>query len=294
MSNNGSAVGTQLSVGFITALVSDELKGCEETLLERGWVQLQAERKLQEGNIKKWSKHIRDTPVIAYSMAVANMGQVASALETFMFMTRCNPNELYLTGIAGSLDKENIHKADVIIGTSINWRTQDKVFGEEACDKYRVRVHSLKGYDPDVSRDIQVFVSNNYVQKDRKESDLDNWNVVAGEIFTWEYVVNSERVTAKINTDFPKAKCVEMEAGGFLSAIDRFAVLTRERHAGLEALSVPKGFVIRGISDYAAKKDKVANVRKLASKNAAKVAIDFAEYRVQNNLARIADQEKLT
>jgi nucleoside phosphorylase len=234
--------GGNFSVGFITALVSHELVSCEATLVAKGWVERPTDAALEEGGIRKWSKSILGSEVFAHSAAIGRMGQVASSLATFAFLSRCSPTDVYLTGIAGSLNEEKVHKGDVVVATNTHWRTQNRIFGEDDCDQYRSCHNPLHGHDSDLSLRIQRFINTRYPSKTRPKDYQGVWNVTAGEIFTWDYVIDSRRTTHKINADYPAALCVEMEAGGFLSAIELYPKLRGYREL--------RGFVVRGISDY--------------------------------------------
>jgi nucleoside phosphorylase len=254
----------ELSIGFLTALVSDELISCEEMLSQAGW-QRSPNEELEDAGITRWSKVIGGRPFFAHAMSVGGPGQVLSAVETIAFLARSKASICFLTGIAGSLQEEKIRKEDVVVATHYHWRTQNKIFGESDCDEYRPLHNSINQYDQDLLRRYLKFVAEKYPEEKRGK----DFKVHAKNILTWDYVVNSRRVVQRLNSEFPLAACVEMEAGGFLSGVRRYSQLCREPTLG---------FVIKGISDYASSKDKEASVRKNASRNAAKVAIEIAEW----------------
>ncbi|MGO7924503.1 5'-methylthioadenosine/S-adenosylhomocysteine nucleosidase [Rhizobium ruizarguesonis] len=272
----------EFSIGFLTALVSDELIHCEAILAAHGWEAADLPELSMVG-IKRWVKSIDGRVIAAYSMAIGTMGQTASALETMAFLGRCRrPSIVFLTGIAGSLREDKVYKGDVVVARSTRWRTQNKIFGDDGCDQYRPFDNILResGASSDISRLMQRHLAEKYPHRDRNAEWQEVWNAHYGEIYTWDYVINSQRVVRKINADFPESLCVEMEAGGFLGALDRARTMTGDRPM--------HGYVVRGISDYAARKDKEKNVRASASKNAAEVAVGLAELMCrQGMLARL-------
>ena len=95
------------------------------------------------------------------------------------------------------------------------------------------------------------------------------WNDHPVAMLTWDYVVDSKRVVERLNATYHECACVEMEASGFLAAVDRYRELYNP---------AARGHVIKGISDYASNKDSDETVRGNASANAANVAITLAEW----------------
>lgn len=264
------------SIGFLTALVSDELVHCEDVLKSSGWNEIPARQGHIDAGISAWEKSINGNVVTAFSMAIDNMGQAASAIETYAFLSRCNPTELFMVGIAGSLQKEWVFRRDVVVGKSIHWQTQNGVSGDGPCDDYRPCPHILPAYDPDLVKTFSGKLAREYINQARHSEADGQIHTHYGPIFTWDYVVNSERVVQRILGDIPGALCVEMEGGGFLAAIARYAKIRGNK----EIL----GFVVRGISDYASAKTWDVTVRRDASRNAMKVAIDLAEWRAARYL----------
>lgn len=261
----------EFSIGFLTALVSEELIPCEAVLASRGW-NPEHLPELRAAGIGRWAKMIEGRRILAHSMAIGRMGQAASAVETMIFLERCQrPTIVFLTGIAGSLWDNKVFKADVVVSRNTRWRTQNKIFGEDGCDRYRPfdNILAQPGTTADLSRVIQRHLVEEFPHRERGPDDIDAWNAHYGEIYTWDYVINSSRTTAKINDAFPEALCVEMEAGGFLAAMERLRAVGGRRPM--------LGHVVRGISDYAARKDKDKSVRTAASRNAALVAVSLAE-----------------
>lgn len=264
-----------LSVGFVTALVSKELIACEAILESKGWTKVTpVDPALDEAGITSWHKEIEGRRFGAHTMAIGRMGQAASAIETMTFLQRCAPNYIFLTGIAGSLNAEKAKKRDVVVSLDTRWRTQNRIFGENGCDEYRKFHNPVTPYTADFSRRLQRFIEDRY-SRDRPDGpEARPFDVHAADIFSWDYVIDSSRVVRRINDEFPQALCVEMEGGGFLAAVERYSDLAGKRPM--------RSFIVRGISDYAARKDKDATVRQDASHNAASVAVDIAEWQMRH------------
>ncbi|MCB2062389.1 MAG: hypothetical protein KDE25_02840 [Novosphingobium sp.] len=258
-----------LSVGFLTALVSDELTSTESVLQTRGWEKARFSNELDRAGIASWKKAIDGREIFAFSSAVNEMGQAQSAIETMSFLmrTRCQIN--FLVGIAGSLKRKQVHREDVIIGKEVYWWAQNRLTSGDPCDIYRKKEHRLPTYNRDLLRRMERYCNDNYRNIPRDEAENSVKHVSMGGIYSWDYVLSNEARVQQINHEHPQADCVEMEAGGFLSAIGRY-VDVEKRPA--------KGFVIRGISDYADKKSKEKKVRVGASRRAAEVAVDLAEW----------------
>lgn len=273
----------EISIGFLTALVTEELVPCEDVLTDRGWrEQVPPNRKLKRASIREWRKVIGGVEVTAYSAAISAMGQTRSALETLTFLSRCNPDIVVLCGIAGSLEgipkasekkPPDIEKRDVVIATALHWRMQNKISDGEPCDEYRASNFPSEYCDADTVTDIGRFVNQNY-----RDPHINGFKVVPGEIFTWDYVINSDRKVTSIKNEFPGSLCVEMEGGAFTAAV--------KRHSKVQKQDV-EHFVVRGISDYARKKDSVPADRTAASRNAASVAVHLGEQMAQRLLDRL-------
>lgn len=270
----------EISIGFLAALVLEELVYCEEALKDWGWVeQLPPNRGLDRASIREWRKTIDRIEVTAYSAAISAMGQTRSALETAAFLSRCNPDIVVLCGIAGSLEdvpspkrktESSIRKRDVVIATALHWRMQNKISDGDPCDEYRVSNFPLDYCDADTAVFIGRFINENY-----HDTEFNGFKVVPGDIFTWDYVINVDRKVTAIKKDFPSALCVEMEGGAFSAAV--------KRHSKVKEQDI-EHVVVRGISDYARKKDSVPEDRIAAIRNAAKVAVHLSEQMTQRRL----------
>lgn len=261
------------SIGFLTALVSDELRSAHHVLNARGWTPVplvEQDNEIVRAGIAQWRKSIDGQEFDAYTMPMNDMGQARSAIETMAFVTLTKTTLNFLVGIAGSLDSKDVHREDVIIGTNVLWRHKNKVSDGDPCPKYRTVPARVPSYTVNLTRRLALFAER-YANAERGNAECDIKHVGVGEIFTWDQVVNGESVVSDIKGWYPNAKCVEMEAGGFLCAIERYAQVTKWPSIGL---------VVRGISDYAEAKLDERNVRSKASANAANVAVDVAEWLV--------------
>src|ERR1700753_745581 len=101
------------SIGFLTALVDEELVPFERVMHGEGWQPYDdpdAQALSDAGGISSWMKVIEGRRIIARTMAIARMGQISSAMETIAFLTRAKPNLVFLSGIAGSLWEGKIFK----------------------------------------------------------------------------------------------------------------------------------------------------------------------------------------
>ncbi|MCP1469866.1 nucleoside phosphorylase [Sphingobium sp. OAS761] len=269
------------SIGFLTALVSDELVPCEAVLAEKGWRKVSTSLALEDAGITAWEKRIKGNKVRAYSMAFDDMGQTASAIETYAFLTRCNPAEIFLVGIAGSLRNEWVYRRDVVVGKRVICRTQNGVSGSGPCDEYRPHLQQLPAYDPEVMRTFSAKIARDYLNGSRDREGDEVVHTHFGTIYTWDYVIDSPRVVEKIVADFPDALCVEMEGGGFLRAIARYSKIHGDKNIN--------GVIVRGISDYASNKEWNVPIRIDASRNAMNVAIDLAEWRAERYVTASSD-----
>lgn len=255
-----------ISIGLLAALVSPELESFSSALLAGGWKQVKVEPRLSVAQIERWEKVVADCTVAIHTGVIGKPGQAHAAIETFAFLERAKPSIVFLCGIAGSLDKENIKKKDVVVGKHVYWKGEDRKKDGNPCFEYRPVDHKPPNFDADIMNRLEMSVS-----RLNAAGELSNgaFGVHVGEIFSWDYVTNGPMVTASILANHDKAVCVEMEAGGFLSALARYKKINSDRPMA--------GFVVRGISDYTEQKDKDKETRKLASRNAAAVCAKLAE-----------------
>lgn len=258
------------AVGFLTALVKTEMMPLTRALAQQGWLPNPVTPLLSEASITGWRKTIGGLTRYAFAMSFNTMGQTLAAVEVMSFLTRCQPSLVYLCGIAGSLNEKSLKIGDVVVGTAVHWQQQDKVMevDGELCDVYRPKKFILRNnLDEDKSRAIETFVAETYGSNPLPGTMS---SVQTGEIFTWDYVLSSKRRTKAILETYGKAVCVEMEAGGYMKAV--------ERHVKVNARRSIESIVVRGISDYAGAKVKVPESRQMASANAALVTLELAEW----------------
>ncbi len=260
-------------LGFLTALVKDEQVHFEETLARRGWERAHVRGDLDNAGIAGWTKLVDGRLVKAFSMSIGKMGQATAAIETMGFLKHTNAGIVILTGIAGSLVPDTVKIGDVVIADSVIWRTQDRISGTGQCDEYRAKKNRSHEYKADFSRNLQKFAADLHSSN---ASSGATFETHCGDYFTWDYVVDSERVVSKILGEYGKSLCVEMESGGFLAALDKYYEL--------EGRAPSMGFVVKGISDNANKKVKDPALRRAACHNAGGVAVDLAEWIVSRGV----------
>lgn len=273
------------SVGLLTALVNPEWQGLSKELLDQGWSlrpESDVPAKFNKASIEVWEKEVAGAELRIFVGTINDMGQAAASLETMAFLDKCFPQAAILCGIAGSLKPNEVRKGDVVVGKQVHWRTQNKVEDCDSCNncaecekcqakfKYRMKTHIVPQLSASARKKLSKSVANL-----QQVLDLGGANLHEGEIFTWDYVLSSERrATQVLSSDMAKALCVEMEAGGFLSAVQRFKDI---RYAAGDESPILPGLIVRGISDYATLKDKSPKDRMTASRNAARVAIALAQ-----------------
>ena len=273
MSLQGDEVGSRpFAIGFLTALVSAELIPFETALAQKGWTKEPSpQKRYSDASISQWRKSIHGQTVTAFSMAISKMGQAFAAVETLAFLERTKCSFLVLSGIAGSLKRDEFKKKDVVIGQKIFWKGQNKVTAGGdcetqaagtakagiCCDQYRASNYRTFEYETDLDRKLLHHHARRYPNEKENNFAKDTFGVHVADILTWDYVLSHRKIVADFNKALPTASCVEMEAGGFREAANRYSMIKAERPV--------QGFVVRGISDYADEKDSDSVTRGAAS-----------------------------
>ena len=255
-----------ISIGLLAALVSPELEAFELPLKSAGWQRIPTSPGLKAAQIEHWQKHIADDPVNIFTGVIGRMGQAAAAIETFAFLERVKPSMVFLCGIAGSLVSQKFMKSDVVIAKHVHWKGENKIEDGSPCPVYRSADYVVPSFDFDTMNRLEAAVVR---LNNRNELTDGTFRVHVEELFSWDYVTSGPAITAKILSRHPKAACVEMEAGGFLAAVERFRKIRSDKPM--------LGLVVRGISDYTESKDSDPQIRKTASRNAAAVCDRLAE-----------------
>jgi nucleoside phosphorylase len=261
------------SVGILAALVTPELESFWSALDGQGWAKQRVAPKLRDASIDKWTKLTKNNEeATIYTGVIGEKGQATAAIETIAFLDRCQPTNVILCGIAGSLNKAKYVKRAVVVGSAVHWKFQDKVEDSAGvcddgrpCLKYRPRERTTPYLDVDVAKRLQRRVNELFKPVEAQRG----YPVHFEGIFSWDYVASGQHVTARILELSNDVACVEMEAGGFLYSLNRYANISGKR--------IVRGFVVRGISDYAELKDNVDADRFAASGNAAWVAVRLAQ-----------------
>ncbi|WP_083846379.1 hypothetical protein [Bradyrhizobium sp. ORS 285] len=260
------------SVGIIAALVSPELESFWSALESQGWTRKKVSPKLRDASIDQWTKRTGDTDAIIHTGVIGEKGQATAAVETIAFLERCQPTNVILCGIAGSLNRTKYPKREVVVGSSVHWKFQDKIEDNgghcedgSPCFKYRPGGRNTNYLDADLSKRLERRIGELF-----KPSEMQRgYSVHYDAIFSWDYVASGDQVTKRILSQGHNVACVEMEAGGFLYSLHRYAKISGRRNI--------KGFVVRGISDYAELKDNNSTDRYAASGNAAWVSVRLAQ-----------------
>jgi nucleoside phosphorylase len=264
------------SVGLLTALVTPELEGAMEVFASQAWTQVDNSPRMKNAEIRTYHQN----GLTVHTSTIGEAGQAQAALETMVFLDRCRivPNIVFLCGIAGSLYRAKYQKTDVVVGSVIYWRCQDKISDSLPCPEYRNKSFAIPNYDRDIRKNLELRLKRLFPSGDDAKR---GYKVNFGEIYSGNYVVSSKAAVAKINTECPDACCVEMEGGGFISAVSRFSSST--------GATPMLGIVVRGISDYAEGKDVVDDTtsRAAASRNATNVAIALAKDFHKQDLSEI-------
>jgi nucleoside phosphorylase len=254
---------TGFTVGIVTALVNPELLSSEPTLRKLGWQQMSGTPLEDRAGITSWTKTRGELSATIKTAAIGEMGQAHAAIEAFAFLERARPTIVFLCGICGSLDEAKFKKEDVIVARSVSWKSFNKLMEGDLFSCFREKEFRT----PSSSRDFEKWFSTYFARNlDKVKRDFD---LHYEDVFTWDYVTTGSRATDKVRALSPTAACVEMEAGGFLVAVNRFAEIRDRR--------IPT-FVVRGVSDYTIQKDKDSRVRKRASENAVEIAAEMAEH----------------
>jgi len=250
------------TIGIVTALVDPELRIALDTLKERDWKEEPSDDPQRMADILTFKKN----GATLFVGSIGTAGQAASGIETLIFMERCfpPPRVVFLCGIAGTLDKK-LEKKDVVVGSSVRWKTQDKVEGPGPAYTYRPKVFDTPSMDRDLQRVLNRRVVDLYPAHKSGER---GFAVHFSEVFTSDYVVSSHGYVDDIKKSYPEAICCEMEAGGFTSAI--------ERHVKAKYGRAVTPIVVRGISDDARLKDNDSGVRAAACRNATLVSASIA------------------
>lgn len=259
--------------GFLTALVDEELLPVERQLEAMGWLREPLTEIDEKSGVARWSKAFDGLKIRVVTGTINGMGQAESAIETFVFLQRFKPACVFLVGIAGSLNATNYMRGDVVVGSRVFWSSKNKVKEDKGVLTYRDNTYLTWDMETDHSKTLKRFLSERFANAKNSSEMRDH--VFFEPIFTWDMVVSSEVVVAEILDRWPRASCVEMEAGGFLKAVARFN--------GVRSGRGPRPVVVRGISDYAAFKKDDDDVRRRASMKAAEVAIATAEWMLNSN-----------
>jgi nucleoside phosphorylase len=280
IAQNGLVAGASLQrwprAGLLSALPAPELISFDAPLENRGWrLDDKTPDSVLRAGIRIWYKVIDNSRIEICTGSLGKAGQANAAVETTVFVDRMIPDVVALCGIAGSFDCQKLPKRDVVIAKSITWHGRNKAEDSippltyadgTPCFKYRTHNHRAP---PIFTQEIGIEIERLLASYGSSYSAPQlGFQVRYEDIFSWDFVVSGETVVKQILKDSPDSVCVEMEAGGFVSALGRLSILRNRRIQPL---------VIRGISDDANNKDNNKIDRAIASANAAQIAIRLIE-----------------
>jgi len=239
----------------------------------------------------------------------AEMGNVASSINTAYFMARYRPSLMIFSGIAGSMNSTWFRIGDVIIPKKVRTRYFQKLktFVEEyetLPDNEKIELLShIKGRlhpnteTVEVSQRAKRLLSHLNVKTMTPELETlqlpPEWltahpglltrRVEASaheEIFCWDKVLSNTAYVTYLRKELGNAaSAVDMESYGFLRTINKLNEV--------DPRSVTDGIVVRAISDYAEYKD-LSDDNDLRWRNLAKRNMAIAtRYIIQNLFDRV-------
>lgn len=208
-----------------------------------------------------------------------SMGHLSAAIHTSRLISQFQPKIIFFVGTAASLDPNQLQLADVIIPRKAVHRVYDKISEkgqkdyERRCvdDKFEERFYGanilcVQTDTREVSAEIQGLLTGvNYDQislergkADQIELNGENYPFRTPkihydeDIFSYGMVVDSisyrEFIQRHADLSNRKISAIDMESYGFYTAID----LAKTSGLGTDC----EGIMIRGISDYAGRKQQ--------------------------------------
>lgn len=200
--------------------------------------------------------------------ATYEAGNVTSAIETASLLNRFHPGFAILCGIGGNVFPDRTKKGDVIIAKQVDYErisrvSENLVYGfsplsipQPTGKIWKDAIDFFDANKPSFSHENNDFESALLINQRSPKVDF-------GNIYCSHMVVDCSHYREKIQKRDREMRTVEMEAGGFLLAVEKYAeqndtcILT---------------MVIRGISDECAAKkqddaSKDVNWRRYAANN---------------------------
>lgn len=288
----------QMPIGILTA-ISEEFVIFDRVLKSQGWEFIYGQNR-ERKSIELWQKNIDGNLCSIEVGFIDGMGQTIAAIKTAEFIRMVVPDIVILCGIAGSLKKDKCATGDVVVVNNVFWRLYNKISdGENGSLELRRSPKPVPPFNADRMKRLSNFIRRSSPRELSNESDSENDGINLASsvvepllsndhsvhfepIFTSDFVISSRVEVADINKSFPEAFCAEMEAAGFLLAVQSIEHNLEQGRNDIPA------FIVRGISDYADSKDQYVESeeenasialknRKIASENAALVTVKLAE-----------------
>ena len=196
-------------------------------------------------------KNKRKTNIVVTCIGAAS--NLDSAIITLSMLYRYSPRYIFLYGIAGGMQVKKYDRGGVVIGSDIVFRKISKVVDEE---RYQFEMPPVEttARGQIMAREFMANIIRGKPQI-RPGRGKSPFKVCHEKIFCWDLVLDSEKVRDQlVETVDRQLSVVEMEAAGFFKAIHHYRKYFIEKPFMITKNGSVDGLVIRGISDYAAKK----------------------------------------
>ncbi len=281
-----SAISTKYDVAIITALQDTEYEQMKNVAAkygcpQGGWEPVPTSAS-SSFHFEATTLDVHGQPFRILGATANAMGMTQMAVLTMRTVQDYQPSLVILIGIAAALDPATFNLGDVVLfETTEDWDLGKHTRDEDGKPVFERQQDSIGPHGNAVARMIQSIPGDTKILGDMREramvfrgddaSDhIKELKIQGVRSSCVNYVVDDAEKVKKIRAASGRyVEVLEMEAGGFYKA--------------MKELEMP-GLVIKGISDYAAKKDSSSD-RKLAAFNAASVA--FSSIRRDQNLRKI-------
>jgi nucleoside phosphorylase len=251
--------------------------------------------------IDRWHIVADDGETIQVATGYINgMGNARTALETLIYLERVSPRFVFLCGIAGSLEPDEIGLGDVVLGKTVEWWNLNKVqpvadarYLQIGDSYFRKEITTVGDHTNYWNKRLSSFQSSNTKQlmsnNDKKllqlktkispkSPDVRANLVHYGKIVSWEYVLSHEHLRNELRRATIDGLAIEMEGAGFYSSIKRRnEELAAQQQITKHSMHTKvEGFIFRGISDLSHKKGTENQAwREIAMFNAAASLVEF-------------------
>lgn len=296
-----SSYGVHVPVLILSITLNPEYKAVEKLLPKVSATRIAATPIDKLLEIDRWHIRANDGEEIEIATGYINgMGNARTALETLIYLERVSPRFVFLCGIAGSLEPDEIGLGDVILGKTVEWWNLNKVqptadarYLQIGDSYFRKEITTVGDHTNHWNKRLSDFQNSNTKQlmsnndktllqlKARISPKTPNVRanlVHYGKIVSWEYVLSHEQLRKELRRATIDGLAIEMEGAGFCSSVKRRneelaaqqKATNRSMHAKVE------GFIFRGISDLSHRKGTENQAwREIAMFNAAACLVEF-------------------